>query len=280
MRIDAHQHFWRYDAADYAWITDAMAPLKRDFLPADLKPLLEGIGFDGSIAVQARHSVDETRWLLDLAETHPCLRGVVGWVDLCSPDAPRHLEELANNRKLVGIRHVAQDEPEDEFLLRPDFCRGIALLQDFGLAYDILIYPRHLGVAVSFARRFPEQRFVLDHIAKPGIANHVLEPWNRDVRALAELANVHCKLSGMVTEARWKQWRREDFRPYLDTVLEAFGPSRLMIGSDWPVCTLAADYRSTMEIVMEFIEELSGAEREAILGGNCAQFYRLRDQPA
>ena len=280
MRIDAHQHFWRYDAVEYGWISDAMASLKRDFLPADLKPLLEGIGFEGSIAVQARHSLDETRWLLQLAEAHPFIRGVVGWVDLCSPDAPQHLEELADNRKLVGIRHVVQDEPEDEFLLRPDFCCGVALLRNCGLAYDILIYPRQLRVTASFARRFPEQRFVLDHIAKPLIADHVMEPWNKDIRALAEVPNVHCKLSGMVTEARWRQWRREDFRPYLDAVLEAFGPARLMIGSDWPVCTLSADYCSTMAIVLEFIDELSEGEREAILGSNCVEFYRLRDQRA
>jgi L-fuconolactonase len=275
MRIDAHQHFWRYDAADYGWITDAMPALKRDFLPADLKPLLDDVGFDGSIAVQARHSMDETRWLLELAQSHAFVRGVVGWVDLCSPEAHRHLEQIASDRKLVGIRHAAQDEPDDEFLLRPDFCQGVALLAGFGLAYDILIYPRHLRAAATFARRFPEQRFVLDHIAKPPIAERVMEPWKKDVRALAELPNVHCKLSGMVTEARWRQWRREDFRPYLDTILEAFGPARLMIGSDWPVCTLSADYRSTMGIVMDFIGELSAAEMSAILGGNCAAFYRI-----
>ncbi|MFZ0395011.1 MAG: amidohydrolase family protein [Terracidiphilus sp.] len=275
MRIDAHQHFWRYDAAEYGWITGEMVPLKRDFLPSDLQPLLGGIAFDGSIAVQARHSMDETRWLLELAQAHEFVRGVVGWVDLCSPDAPRHLEQLAGNPKLVGIRHAAQDEPDDEFLLRPDFCRGVALLSQYGLAYDILIFPRHLRVAATFARRFPEQRFVLDHIAKPLIAQQAMEPWNKDVRALAALANVHCKLSGMVTEARWKQWTRDDFQLYLDTVLEAFGPGRLMIGSDWPVSTLAADYRSTMGIVVDFIEELSAAEKDAILGGNCAAFYRL-----
>jgi L-fuconolactonase len=275
MRIDAHQHFWRYDAAEYGWITDAMEPLKRDFLPVDLKPLLNEVGCDGSIAVQARHHMDETHWLLEQAGAHEFVRGVVGWVDLCSAEARGHLEQLASNRKLVGIRHAAQDEPDDEFLLRPDFCRGVALLAEFGLAYDILIYPRHLRAAAKFARRFPEQRFVLDHIAKPPIADRVLEAWNEDVRALAELPNVHCKLSGMVTEARWKHWTREDFRPYLDTILEAFGPARLMIGSDWPVCTLSANYRSTMGIVMDFIGELSTAERDAVLGDNCADFYRL-----
>lgn len=275
MRIDAHQHFWRYDPAAYPWITGAMAPLKRDFLPGDLKPLLDEAGFDGCIAVQARHSVEETRWLLELAHRHPFIRGVVGWVDLCSADAPRQLEEFAANPKLVGLRHIAQDEPNDEFLLRPDFCRGVALLSDFGLAYDILIYPRHLHVAASLARRFPQQRFVLDHIAKPLIAGHVLEPWKKDVCALAELPNVSCKLSGMVTEARWRQWTRDDFRPYLDAILEAFSPSRLMIGSDWPVCTLSADYRSTMDIVLDFIAPLSATEQDAILDANCAAFYRL-----
>ena len=276
MRIDSHQHFWRYDAAAYGWITDEMASLKRDFLPADLKPLLDGIGFDGSIAVQALHSVDETRWLLDLADTNEFIRGVVGWVDLCSPDAPRQLEQLAGNRKLVGIRHVAQAEPDDEFLLRPDFCRGIAQLKQLGLAYDLLVYPRHLRAAASLAYRFPEQRFVLDHIAKPLIATQVMAPWDNDVRALARFPNVSCKLSGMVTEARWKQWRRQDFYPYLDTVLEVFGPSRLMIGSDWPVCTLSAEYSEAMAIVMEYIGKLPALDQDAILGGNCASFYRLR----
>lgn len=277
MRIDAHQHFWRYDAADYGWITDAMALLKRDFLPEHLKPLLDETGFDGCVAVQARHSVGETRWLLELARAHEFIRGVVGWADLCSPDAPKQLEQLAASRKLVGVRHVAQDEPDDAFLLRPDFLRGIARLKDFDLAYDILIYPRHLRVAATLARQFPQQRFVLDHIAKPLIAERAMEPWNKDVRALAELPNVCCKLSGMVTEARWKQWNRDDFRPYLETVLDAFGPARLMIGSDWPVCMLSADYRATMGIVIDFIEELSAAEKDAILGGNCATFYRLQD---
>lgn len=279
MRIDAHQHFWRYNAADYSWITDDMAPLKRDFLPADLKPLLDEIGFDGSIAVQARHNMEETRWLLELAEANQFVRGVVGWVDLCSPDASRHLEQLAASAKLVGIRHVAQDEPDDEFLLKPGFCRGVALLRAFGLAYDILVYPRHLRVAAKFARQFPEQRFVLDHIAKPRIAEQSMEPWKSDIRELANLPNVHCKLSGMVTEAKWRLWQAKDFRPYLDTVLQAFGPSRLMIGSDWPVCTLSADYRSTMQIVMDFIAELSASEKDAILGATCAEFYRLEENP-
>lgn len=275
MRIDAHQHFWRYDASEYGWINNAMTPLKRDFLPEDLKPLLDAAGFDGCVAVQACHSIEETEWLLELAETNLFVYGVVGWVDLCSPDAPRQLERLTANSKLVGVRHVAQDEPDDRFLLRPDFRRGIAQLREFGLAYDILIYPRHLRVAAALAREFPNQRFVLDHIAKPLIAERVMGPWDQDIRALAELPNVSCKLSGMVTEARWMHWTREDFRPYLEVVFEAFGPERLMIGSDWPVCTVSANYEDAMGIVMEYIAGLSAAEKGAILGGNCAAFYRL-----
>lgn len=275
MRIDAHQHFWRFDASKYAWISNEMAPLQRDFLPEDLKPLLDELGFDGSIAVQACHSSEETEWLLELANANAFVRGVVGWVDLCSSDAPRQLERLAANQKLVGVRHVAQDEPDDQFLLRPDFRRGISRLSEFGLAYDILIYPRHLRVAAAFARGFPDQRFVLDHIAKPLIGEGALAPWEKDIRVLAQLPNVCCKLSGMVTEARWRQWAREDFRPYLDVVLEAFGPSRLMIGSDWPVCTLSANHRDTMAIVMDYVAQLSAEERNSILGGNCAAFYRL-----
>ncbi|HKF46082.1 MAG TPA: amidohydrolase family protein [Terracidiphilus sp.] len=274
-RIDAHQHFWRYDPAGYGWIDDRMAALKRDFLPPDLLPLLQRLGFDGCIAVQACHTLDETLFLLDLAHRFDFIRGVVGWVDLCSPDVASQLEPLARDPKLVGIRHVVQAEPDDEFMLRADFRRGIGLLAEFGLAYDILVYPRQLRAARLLVDEFPEQRFVLDHIAKPLIAEGVLAPWRDDVRSLAAQSNLFCKLSGMVTEAQWNRWSPADFRPYLDVVFEAFGPQRLMIGSDWPVCTLAADYRSTMQIVLAYISKLPVDQQDAILGGNCPAFYRL-----
>ena len=275
MRIDAHQHFWKYSAAEYGWIDDRMAVLQRDFLPRDLQPLLAENGFDGSIAVQARQSLEETRWLLELAEQNDFIRGVVGWVDLCSPNVADELAKLAGHRKLVGVRHLVQGEPDDEFMLRPEFRRGIAMLRDFGLAYDLLLFPKHLNVAVKLVDEFPEQRFILDHIAKPLIADGVLEPWARDIQALASCENVWCKVSGMVTEARWQQWQPADFRPYLDVVFEAFGPARLMIGSDWPVCTVSAAYGDTMALVKDFIAALEPAVREGILGGNCAQAYGL-----
>lgn len=281
IRLDAHQHFWKYSPVEYGWIDDSMPTLQRNFLPHDLKPLLDQSGFDGSIAVQARQALEETRWLLELARQNNFIRGVVGWVDLCSPQLAEQLREFADNKKLVGVRHVVQGEPDDRFMLRPEFRRGIARLVEFGLTYDLLLFPRHLQVAVDLVREFPQQTFVLDHIAKPAIADGLAEPqlksrfesWSRDMRALATFANVSCKLSGMVTEARWGKWTQEDFRPYLDIMLEAFGPSRLMIGSDWPVCTVSADYAQTMEIVFRFIEQLNAAEQNEILGVNCARFY-------
>jgi L-fuconolactonase len=273
MRIDAHQHFWKYSAVGYEWIGDDMPELKRDFLPRDLKPLLASEGFDGSIAVQARQNLEETRWLLELAEQNDFVKGVVGWVDLCSTELPAQLERFAVHPKLLGVRHIVQGEPDDEFMLRPEFRKGIARLAGYGLTYDLLLYPRHLPMAVKLVREFPKQPFVLDHIAKPGIADGVLEPWSRDIRELARFGNVCCKVSGMVTEARWKRWRAEDFRPYLDAVFEAFGPERVMIGSDWPVCTVSASYAETIAIVKDYIRQFSDEEQNAILGANCAAFY-------
>jgi L-fuconolactonase len=275
MRIDAHQHFWKYSPADYAWISDEMAALKHDFRPEDLHPLLLANGFDGSIAVQACQTIEETQWLLSLAGESDFIKGVVGWVDLCAPDLPATLESLASQPKLVGVRHVVQAEPDDEFMLRDDFQRGIAHLAAYDLTYDLLLYPRHLPVAVKLVRRFPGQPFVLDHIAKPAIADGLLEPWAHDIAELAKHENVCCKLSGMVTEANWKQWKPEDFRPHLDVVFEAFGPDRLMIGSDWPVCTLSATYAETIAIVNDFIRQLDPGLQERIMGGNCASFYGI-----
>jgi L-fuconolactonase len=275
MRIDAHQHFWKYTTAEYGWIDENMTALRRDFLPEDLEPELRRHGFDGCIAVQARQTVEETRWLLELAERHPFVLGVVGWVDLQSPDARSQLEAFAGRRKLVGIRHIVQGEPDERFLLRPEFGRGIAALEEFGLAYDILIYARQLPVAVEFAQRFPRQRFVLDHMAKPEIKAGEIRKWEAGLRALAAQPHVLCKLSGIVTEADWKGWRPAQIRPYLEIVLDCFGPQRLMIGSDWPVCLVAADYGRTMGLVTEFLDRLGPAEREAVLGGNAARFWRL-----
>jgi L-fuconolactonase len=276
MHIDAHQHFWRYDRREYGWIDDSMAALRRDFLPADLKPELERGGFQGCVAVQARQALEETRWLLELAECAPFILGVVGWVDLRSPRLRFELEPLAAKSKLVGVRHIVQSEPDERFLLQPDFLRGIAMLGEFDLAYDILIYPRHLPVAAEFVARFPRQRFVLDHLAKPPIKSGALDSWARGIRELAAFPNVYCKVSGLVTEADWQAWKPEDLRPYLDVAFECFGPSRLMIGSDWPVCTVAAPYSQVMDVVKNYISEYAAEERNAVLGGNAAKFWRLK----
>ena len=275
MRIDAHQHFWRYDAAEYGWIDDSMAVLRRDFLPSELRQEMSTIRVDACVAVQARQTLDETRWLLSLADENPFIAGVVGWVDLRSADVRQQLEAFSGHRKLVGVRHIVQSEPDDRFLLRDDFCRGIALLEDFGLTYDILIYPRHLTVAAEFAARFPRQRFVLDHLAKPDIKSGAIREWERDIRRLAELPNVLAKLSGLVTEADWRQWTKDDIRPYLDVAFDAFGAGRLMIGSDWPVCTVAAGYARTMAVVTEYIASLPAVDRDNVAGRTAARFWRL-----
>jgi L-fuconolactonase len=273
-RVDAHQHFWRYSPADYAWIDDSMAALRRDFLPGDLRPELSEAGFHYSIAVQVRQSLQETAWLLDLADRHPFVAGVVGWADLQSDGVEAQLEKV-RHPKLVGIRHIVQSEPDDRFLLRPSFCRGISALRTFGLTYDILIHPRHLPVAAEFAAKFEDQPFVLDHLAKPRIRHREIEAWARDLARLAAAPNVWCKLSGLVTEADVARWRPEDLRPYLDVAFDVFGAGRLMIGSDWPVCTVAGDYRRTMGVVTGYLDGRSPADRAAVLGGNAAGFWKL-----
>jgi L-fuconolactonase len=277
IRLDAHQHFWQYDPAQYPWMSEPMTALRRDHLPGELQPLLAAAGFDGAIAVQARQSLEETAWLLQLSEAHDFIKGIVGWVDLRSPQLRQQLERYAKHPRLVGVRHVLQDEPDDQFMLRPDFRRGLGQLREFGLTYDLLLFPRHVPAAVKLVTEFPEQPFVLDHLAKPDIRHQQISPWCEDIKALAQRPNVSCKLSGMVTEADWKKWRPSDFRPYLDVVLEYFGSDRLMIGSDWPVCTVAADYSSTMKVVTDWVEQLPPPAREAILGRNCARFYGVGD---
>lgn len=275
MRIDAHQHFWIYRPDDYPWIDERMDALKRDFTPDDLRPLLAGRGFGGSIAVQARSSLEETRQLLRWAGESGIVRGVVGWLDLTAPCVADDLEALSSEPRLVGLRHQVQDEPDDAYVLREDFQRGLALLPRYGLAYDLLVLPRHLEAVLELVARFEEHRFVLDHLAKPGIARGELEPWASLLKRLGRFDNVYCKLSGMVTEADWSAWEREDFAPYIDVALEAFGPYRLLVGSDWPVCTLAADYGTVIDIVESHTESLSSSEREAIFGGSAARAYRL-----
>lgn len=275
MHIDAHQHFWSYNPDEYGWIDDSLAGLRRDFLPENLRPELERSGFAGAVAVQARQTLEETHWLLELAASATFIVGVVGWVDLRSLQVRSQLESFAGNPKLVGIRHIVQSEPDDHFLLQPDFLRGVSVLGDLDLAYDILIYPRHLAVAAEFVRHFPGQRFVLDHLAKPSIKSGEMHAWARGIRELAALRNVFCKLSGLVTEADWQHWRAEQIRPYLDIAFECFGPDRLMIGSDWPVCTVAASYGRAVGVVEDYLTQHTAEVREAVLGGNAARFWRL-----
>ena len=274
-RIDAHQHFWRYGPAEYAWIDESLAALRRDFLPDEAAQDMARAGFHASVAVQACHTREETSWLLSLAGRHTFIAGVVGWVDLQADDVRAQLQQAASNPHLVGIRHIVQSETDDRFLLRPAFCRGIGMLEEFGLTYDILVYARHLPVAAEFVARFERQPFVLDHVAKPDIRNGRLEAWERDLRRLAQFPNVWCKLSGLVTEADWSGWTPAQIRPCLDVAFDCFGPERLMIGSDWPVCTVAADYARTMKIVMEYLAGHPGEEREAVLGGNAQRFWKL-----
>ncbi len=278
MRIDAHQHFWRYNADEFDWIDDSMSSLRRDFGPADLKLEMDGAGFHGAVAVQARQSLEETRWLLGLAASSPLILGVVGWVDLRSPDVRSQLQEFAVHPKLLGVRHVVQAEPDDRFLLQPEFLRGIGALEEFDLTYDILIYPRHLPVAAKFVQRFPSQRFVLDHLAKPGIKSGSIQAWEEGMRGLAEFSNVYCKLSGMVTEADWQNWKPEHMKPYLDIALDCFGSNRLMIGSDWPVCTVTASYQQTMNVVLDYFEKHPADVQHAVLGGNARRFWKLKLQ--
>lgn len=276
MRLDAHVHFWHYSTGEYGWITEEMGEIRRDFMPEDWKQASGGLGFDGLIAVQARQTLEETVWLLELADRYEFIRGVVGWVDLRSPALDEQLDILCDHEKLVGIRHVVQDEPDVSFMLQDDFLRGISKLVKHDLTYDILIYARQLSAAVEMVGHFPRHTFVLDHIAKPGIRAGELEPWASDLKQLASHENVYCKLSGMVTEAQWDRWSLEGLLPYLDAVFEAFAPERLMIGSDWPACLVAGSYEQTVAVVMDYLQQMPEDVQRGILGENCARAYDLK----
>jgi L-fuconolactonase len=276
MKIDAHQHFWRYDAPRFSWITDEMSVLRRDYLPAELLPELRANDMDGCVAVQAEHSESETLFLLDLASLHDAIAGVVGWTDLQSSTLAARLEYFSHFEKLCGFRHVVQSEPDDNFLLRDDFQRGIACLAQFDFTYDILIYPKQLPAAIALTTRFPSQPFVIDHIAKPEIKARKISPWAEQLKEIAANPNVFCKVSGLVTEADWRKWSADDFRPYLDVVFEAFGPDRLMFGSDWPVCLAAGTYRRVKQLVADYVQSFSDTDKAKIFGLNAAHFYGLR----
>jgi L-fuconolactonase len=274
MRVDAHQHFWRYTSREFGWIDDGMATIRRDFLPGDLAPLLRDSGIDATVAVQARQSMEETDWLLDLADENDWIAGVVGWVDLTDPAIEETLQRLAQNPKLKGVRHVLQGEP-DAFMAREDFNAGVAKLSRYQLTYDLLVLERQLPAAIAFVDRHPKQPIVLDHLAKPLIAAQQLDPWRANIRDLARRPHVSCKLSGMVTEADFEHWTIDHLRPYVETVLEAFGPERVLFGSDWPVCTVASSYGRWVDTVQQLTAELSEDERAGIFGGNAQDLYRL-----
>ena len=273
MRIDSHQHFWKYTEAEYPWIGKG-TPLQRDWLPADLEREAAKVHIDGSVVVQARTTVEESRWLLKLADEYPFIKGIVGWVDLQSEKVEEDLAPLSKQKKFVGVRHVVQSEPA-EFMLKPEFLRGLGKLRQFNLAYDLLLFPKHLPSAVKVVQQLPEQRFVLDHIAKPMIRAGMMQPWKDDITELARHQNVFCKISGMVTEAKLKGWKNEDFRPYLDVVFKVFGEDRLMFGSDWPVCLLAGSYEEVHGLTASYFDQFSPSVREKFFGGNATKFYRL-----
>jgi L-fuconolactonase len=273
--IDSHHHFWRYDPQEYGWISESMSILRRDYLPVDLHPVAHAAGIDGVVSVQARQTVEETRWLLELADQDDFIRGVVGWAPLASDSVRQDLERFAGQPKLKAVRHVLQDEPDDNYVLRDDFNRGIALLKEFGLRYDILIFERHLPQSIEFVDRHPGLTFILDHVAKPRISDGILSPWRENMRELARRPNVHCKLSGMATEADLHSWTPEQIRPYMEVALEAFGPRRLMFGSDWPVSLLAVKYPQWVTLVREFAASLAPAEQERLFGGTAIEAYGL-----
>jgi L-fuconolactonase len=273
--IDAHHHLWRYSATEYAWIDDSMAALRRDFLPADLVVELAKAGVDGAVAVQARQILEETRWLLELARSCDAIRGVVGWAPLAAPDFVDSVSALATHPKLVGLRHIVQAEPKG-FLDGADFNRGIHALQENDLIYDVLIVEAQLDETIRFVDRHRHQPFVLDHIAKPKIASTEIEPWRTRIRELSKRGNVCCRLSGMVTEDSWSSWTIESVRPYLDTVVEAFGPDRLMAGSDWPVCLVATSYPQWWQTLRNYFADFSNDERAKIFGATAARIYDLK----
>ncbi len=274
-RIDAHHHFWIYTPEQYDWIDDSMAGIRRDFLPEHLRAEMRACGMDGVVSVQARQTIEETRWLLELASQQDFIRGVVGWVPLVARNISEVLGTLVEKGSLKAVRHVLQGEPDEMFMLDRDFNRGVEALHQFGLVYDILIFERHLPQTIEFVDRHPKQIFVLDHIGKPRIRDHVVAPWRENLRLLAERPNVYCKISGMVTEADWNQWSEKDLMPYFDIVLNSFGPERLMFGSDWPVSLVGTTYCGWFDLVSKQIETLGEDERNAILGGTAVRAYGL-----
>lgn len=274
MRIDSHQHFWNYDPKKHEWINAEMSRIRRNFTPGDLYPLLQEANMDGCIAVQADESLRETDFLLDLSSQHDWILGVVGWADLGKEDLDQLLDHYASQKKLVGFREVLQSK-DPRYMLREEFIRGMHKLKKRELAYDLLVFPQHLDAALELVKKCPEQRMVIDHLAKPLIKDGEWKEWKKKMALLAERELIYCKLSGMVTEADWKKWKSEDLLPYLEIALELFGPERLMYGSDWPVCLVAGEYEEVYRVIDDFTSQLSLSEKEQILGETAAEFYGI-----
>ncbi len=272
--IDAHQHFWKYNPESHAWITDDMNSIRRDFQPEDLKPVLERNGLEASVVVQVDQTEDETMQLLAYADQHDFIAGVVGWVDLRDGNLESRLEHFSTFQKIRGFRHIVQGE-KFGFLAQQSFVRGVRKLADFDYAYDLLLYHHQLPEAVVFAKQIPDTRIVIDHIAKPSIRTGDIAEWKKDITEIARHENICCKVSGMVTEARWPGWKYQDFVPYLDVVVEAFGTQRLIYGSDWPVCLVSASYDEQLSITRDYFQAFSPVEKSSIMGGNAKRFYKL-----
>jgi L-fuconolactonase len=273
--IDAHQHFWKFDPVRDSWIDDGMKDIQKDFMPADLEPLLLQNGFNGCVVVQSDQSEDETNFQLANADQYSFIKGVVGWVDLQAGNVEECLDYYTQHKKLKGFRHVLQGEAQRDLMLQPAFKKGISLLAKYGFTFDLLIFPDQLQYATELIKLFPHQPFVLDHFAKPVIKNREIKDWEKDMRTMASAHNVYCKISGMVTEADWQHWQQDDFKPYLDVVVNAFGIDRLMFGSDWPVCLVAASYTETINIVKAYFSTFTQSEHDKLFGGNAIQFYNL-----
>jgi L-fuconolactonase len=278
MRLDAHVHFYEYDRLEHPWVTDELAALRGNYRPADLVPLMSAAGFDGCVAVEARQSVEENAYLLDLFEQYEQIKAVVGWVDLCDPAVQDELDRWADRSGFAGLRHVLIDEADDLYLLRPDFQRGIRMLTPMGLLYELLIAPRHLEYAARLVAAHPDQPFVVDHLALPDVRANALQPWADRLLALASFENVACKLSGLDLMAAWHAWDPAQFVPFFEVALKAFGPDRLMVASNWPVCTVSGAYAEVMEAVLGWVGRLPAGDRDAIAGGTCARLYGVANR--
>lgn len=276
IKIDSHQHYWVYDPIKDSWIDETMPMLKKNFFPEDVFPQMEHAGIAGCVAVQADQSEKESLYLLDLAEKHDFIKGVVGWVDFRRDDIAERLKYFSRFNKLKGFRHIIQSEKDDRFILGKEFCNGIRHLAQHGFTYDILIYPKHINYAYGFVKQFPFQKFVIDHIAKPFIKERKFKPWEDELSVFKKFPNVYCKLAGLVTLADWTSWKIEDFTYYVNKVLDIFGPDRVIFGTDWPVCLTGASYQQTIDITGAVTAHLSAAEQEKIWGGNCIDFYNLK----